>query len=125
MLQGSDRTYWNRKIETMPEDEVKALQLRKLKKQLRYNYKHSSFYRGKFEEAGMKPEDVKTLDDFRHIPFTTKDEHRRVQEASIDQFGHPYGPTTITCAPMERIVRINSTSGTTGTPTLAVVEERG
>jgi phenylacetate-CoA ligase len=118
VLQADDRRYWNHKIETMPEDELKALQLRKLKKQLIYNCEHSLFYRGKFKEGGLSPEDVKTLDDIRRIPFTTKDEHRRVQEESISEFGHPYGPTTITCAPIEKIVRINSTSGTTGTPTL-------
>jgi len=118
VLQASNRRYWNHKIETMPEDELKALQLRKLKKQLIYNCEHSLFYRGKFKEGGLTPEDVKTLDDIRRIPFTTKDEHRRIQEESIREFGHPYGPTTITCAPIEKIVRINSTSGTTGMPTL-------
>jgi len=118
VLQAGNRRYWNHKIETMPEGQLKGLQLRRLKRQLIYNFEHSLFYRGKFKEGGLTPEDVKTLDDIRRIPFTTKDEHRRAQEASISEFGHPYGPTTITCAPIENIVRITSTSGTTGTPTL-------
>jgi phenylacetate-CoA ligase len=97
---------------------MRALQFKKLRKQLFYNYNHSLFYQKKFDEAGMKPEDIKGLDDFQQIPLTTKDDHRRSQEESIEQFAHPYAPTTITCAPIEKIIRINSTSGTTGTPTL-------
>jgi phenylacetate-CoA ligase len=46
----------------------------------------------------------------------TKEEHRKVQQESIERFGHPYG--LVTCAPIEKIIRINSTSGTTGVPTL-------
>jgi phenylacetate-CoA ligase len=110
--------YWNSKVETMSADEMAALQLKRLKKQLVYNYNNSLLYRSKFEEAGMKPEDVKSIDDFRRIPLTGKDEQKRTQEASTKQLGHPFGPGTITCAPQDRIVRLNSTSGTTGTPTL-------
>ncbi len=110
--------YWNPKVETMSADELAALQLARLKKQLVYNYSHSLLYRSKFEEAGMKPEDVRSLADFRHIPLTGKDEQKRTQEASTEELGHPFGPGTITCAPQEKIVRLSSTSGTTGTPTL-------
>jgi len=118
MVSGDKRKFWNQKIETMPGDETRRLQMKRLRKQLIYNYNHSLFYRKKFEEVGMKPQDIKDLDDFRQIPLTNKDEHRRAQEESIEKFGHPYGPTSITCAPIEKIVRINSTSGTTGTPSL-------
>src|SRR4030042_173629 len=118
MLSGDKRKFWNQKIEKMSRDEMRALQMKRLRKQLIYNYHHSLFYQKKFEEAGMKPEDVKDLEDFRQIPLTYKDEHRRTQEESIEKFGHPYGPTSITCAPIEKIIRINSTSGTTGIPTI-------
>jgi phenylacetate-CoA ligase len=110
--------YWDPRAETMSADEMTALQLKKLKKQLKYNYKNSLLYKCKFEQAGMKPEDVKTWEDFRHIPVTGKDEQKRTQEASTEELGHPFGPGTITCAPQSKIVRLNSTSGTTGTPTL-------
>lgn len=100
----------------MSRDELRALQLERLKKQVQYNYRHSIFYRGKFEACGLVPEDIKTFEDFREIPPTTKEEHRKAQEESLERFGHPYG--IITCAPLDRIVRINSTSGTTGMPTL-------
>jgi phenylacetate-CoA ligase len=110
--------YWNPEIETMSSGEMERLQLARLKKQLAYNYNNSLLYRSKFEEAGMKPEDVRSFEDFRLIPLTGKEEQKRTQEESLQELGHPFGPGTITCAPQEKIVRLSSTSGTTGTPTL-------
>ena len=111
------KRFWNEAIETMPPEEIKDLQWKRLKKQLKYNYENSFFYRQeKFEKVGLKPEDIRSFDDFQNIPVMTKDEHRRIQEESLQRFGHPYG--LITCAPKEKIIRINSTSGTTGQPTL-------
>lgn len=111
-----ERKLWNEKIEAMPEEELKALQLDRLKKQVSYNYENSPYYRQKFEEVGAKPGDINRFDDFARLPMMTKDEHRRAQEASIEQYGNPYA--LLACAPREKIVRINSTSGTTGIPTL-------
>ncbi|NQT55248.1 MAG: AMP-binding protein [Desulfobacteraceae bacterium] len=111
-----ERKLWNEKIEPMSRDEIRGLQLTKLKKQVLYNYENSSFYREKFDEAGAKPGDIKSFEDFTHIPLMTKDEHRRVQEESLAKYGNPYA--LLACAPQEKIVRINSTSGTTGIPTL-------
>ncbi|MEE9610158.1 MAG: hypothetical protein V3W19_02845 [Desulfatiglandales bacterium] len=111
------REFWNKEIETMPLEEMKALQWRRLKKQLQYNYENSNYYREeKFQKVGLTPDKIRTFEDFRKIPLMTKDEHRWVQEESLRRFGHPYG--LITCAPQEKIIRINSTSGTSGTPTL-------
>ncbi|MEJ2219835.1 MAG: hypothetical protein P8X80_03370, partial [Desulfobacterales bacterium] len=113
----NDRQFWNEEIETLPEEEMKALQWKRLKKQLQYNFENSVYYREeKFRKAGLTPDDIQTFEDFQKIPLFTKDEHRQVQADSIQQFGHPYG--LITCAPRDKIVRINSTSGTTGQPTL-------
>ena len=111
-----ERKLWNEKIETVPEGAMKNLQWKRLKKQLKYNYDHSIYYREKFQEVGLTPQDIRSFEDFQKIPFMTKDEHRRVQMESIERFGHPYG--LITCAPVEKIIRISSTSGTTGVPTL-------
>ncbi len=109
--------FWNEKIETLPPDEMKAIQWKRLKKQLRYNYENSIYYREeKFHKVGLTPDDIHVFEDFQKLPLTTKDEHRWLQEESLRKFGHPYG--MITCAPKEKIVRINSTSGTTGQPTL-------
>jgi phenylacetate-CoA ligase len=111
-----ERKLWNEKIETMSEEEIRVLQWEKLVKQLQYNYSHSIYYREKFREAGLAPEDIRSFEDFQKIPLMTKEEHRKVQQESIERFGHPYG--LVTCAPIEKIIRINSTSGTTGVPTL-------
>ncbi len=112
-----DQKFWNSGIETLPPDKLKALQWKRLKEQLQYNYDHSEFYREqKFHKASLTPQDIKTFEDFQKIPLMTKDEHRWTQEESLRRFGHPYG--LITCAPREKIIRINSTSGTTGQPTL-------
>lgn len=111
-----ERKLWNEKIEAMSEEEMKALQWKRLKKQLKYDYENSIYYQGKFKEAGFTPRDIRSFEDFQKIPLMAKDEHRRVQQESIERFGHPYG--LITCAPIEKIIRISSTSGTTGVPTL-------
>jgi len=113
----NEKKFWNEAIETLPPDELKALQWQRLKEQLQYNYDNSEFYREeKFHKAGLTPPDIKTFEDFQKIPLMTKEEHRWTQEESLRRFGHPYG--LITCAPREKIIRINSTSGTTGQPTL-------
>jgi len=113
----NEKRFWNPAIETLPPDELNALQWQRLKAQLQYNYDNSEFYREqKFHQANLTPQDIKTFEDFQKIPLMTKDEHRRTQEESLRRFGHPYG--LITCAPIEKIIRINSTSGTTGQPTL-------
>ncbi|MBW2026315.1 MAG: AMP-binding protein [Deltaproteobacteria bacterium] len=103
-------------IETLSRDELRALQLKRLKAQVRYNYERSSFYKAKFDQVGARPEDIQSFEDFAKIPLMTKDEHRQAQEESIERYGNPYA--LLACAPKEKIIRINATSGTTGTPTL-------
>jgi phenylacetate-CoA ligase len=118
----ADRQFWNEEIETLSPEDMQALQWRRLKKQLQYNFENSVYYREeKFQKAGLIPDDIHTFEDFQKIPLMTKDEHRRIQTESMRKFGHPYG--LITCAPREKIVRINSTSGTTGQPTLYTLTE--
>lgn len=110
------RKLWNEKIETMSRDEMQILQLERLIKQVRYNYENSPFYQSKMDEAGAKPDDIQNFETFSQIPLMTKEEQRRCQEDSLEEYGDPY--KLLACAPREKIVRINSTSGTTGTPTL-------
>src|SRR5437763_7443097 len=101
--------YYNARIETMPLKQTQELQERKLRKQLAYNYQNSTFYRHKFDEAGVHPEDIRTLEDMAKLPFTTKEELRD------SQLEHP--PLGRHAAvPMSRVVRIHSSSGTTGRP---------
>lgn len=96
--------YWNQKVETMPRTDIQKIQLEKLKEQVKYCYENSSFYRKKFDEVGLKPEDIKTLADIVKIPFTLKSDLRD---------NYPYG--MVTTKP-EEIVEIHASSGTTGNP---------
>ena len=75
-----DEPYWNRQIETMdPEQRDRTVILPKLQAQLAYAYTHSQFYRRKWNQAGIKPEDIRSLEDFESIPFVTKADIRRDQ----------------------------------------------
>src|SRR5690606_16006167 len=87
-----------------------------LQRQVRYNYDRAPVRRRKDDEAGAEPEDIRTVEDVARIPVMTKDEHRRVQEESLERHGNPFA--LMACAAPEEIVRINATSGTTGVPTL-------
>ncbi len=84
------------------EEELKELQLQGLKWTVRHAYENSEFYRKRFEEAGVTPDDIKTLDDIVKLPFTTADDLRE---------GYPF---PLRAVPFEKIVRIHSSSGTTG-----------
>lgn len=112
----NDRGLWNPDVENLSREALRSLQLERLKKQVAYNYHASPVHRRKFDEAGAHPEDIKSFDDFAGIPLMNKDEHRRVQDESLERYGNP--SQTLRCAAPEDIVRINATSGTTGTPTL-------
>ncbi|MCL4185135.1 MAG: hypothetical protein KJ011_16980 [Burkholderiaceae bacterium] len=110
------RRLWNERVETMSRDALRALQWQRLQRQMQYNYDRSPVHRGKFEAIGARPQDIRDFDDFARIPPMTKDEHRRVQQESLERHGNPYA--LMACARPEEIVRINATSGTSGTPTL-------
>ena len=103
------RPYWNAAIETMGVGEMRAFQLEKLRRQVDYLYEKSRLYKKKFDKAGFKPGDLKSIDDLAKVPFTTKQELRDGQ-AEYAPFGLHQA------APMERIVRMTSTAGTTGKP---------
>ena len=98
--------FYDEKIETMPVEEVKKLQLAKLKKAVEYAYNNSKFYKNMFDKNGLKPSDIQTLDDIRKIPFTVKTDLRD---------NYPYG---LNAVPLEDIARIHASSGTSGKPTV-------
>ena len=100
----ADGKYWNEKIETMPTEDIKKLQLQKLKLQVKHCYQNSGFYRKKFDEIGLKPEDISSLDDLQKIPFTIKSDLRD---------NYPFG---MVAAKSDEIVEIHASSGTTGNP---------
>lgn len=97
---------WNEKIETASREEIRAIQLERLKNQVKFSYENVPFYKKKFDEIGLKPEDIQALDDIRKIPFTVKSDLRD---------NYPYGLFGV---PMKDIVRIHASSGTTGKPTV-------
>lgn len=106
---------WNPVAQTMPAEELKALQVKRLGDQIRRVFEQSPYYRDKFSKAGVSPSTFKTLEDIRHFPFFDKDEERISQARSKEEAGHCLG-MHITCDP-KKVVMISSTSGTTGTPT--------
>jgi phenylacetate-CoA ligase len=91
--------------ETLSREEIKALQLERLKATVKHCM-NSEFYKKRFEEAGITPDDIKTLDDIRKIPFTTKQDLRDT---------YPFGMRSV---PLEKCVRLHSSSGTTGNQTI-------
>ena len=106
-----DAKYWNPVVETMdPEERTRKIILPKLQALLKYGYDKSPFYRKKWDQAEIRPQDIRTLEDFAQIPFVTKDEIRQ------DQAEHPPFGSNL-CIPKNELARIHGTSGTTGKPT--------
>lgn len=97
---------WDPTYECMPRDEMEQLQLERLQATLNRVYKNVTCYRNKFNELGIVPEDVQSLSDLSKLPFTTKEDLR---------LNYPYGMFAV---PLREVVRIHSSSGTTGKPTV-------
>jgi phenylacetate-CoA ligase len=72
-----DNIYWNKKIETATRNELKKHQLQLLKEKVKFCYDNTAFYRSKFKNAGISPDDIKTLENIQKIPFTLKDDLRK------------------------------------------------
>lgn len=102
--------YWQPQIETMPRKELEQLQLKKLRQTISIAL-NSKMYKHKFDELHITPDTIKTLDDIRKIPFTTKQDLRD---------NYPFG---LVCGDMKDAVRIHSSSGTTGHPTVVVYSQ--
>jgi phenylacetate-CoA ligase len=93
-------------IERASEDELRALQLQRLRWSVRHAYENVPLYRGKCEGAGVHPHDLRTLADLERFPFMQKDDFRA---------GYPFG---LFAVPREQVVRIHASSGTTGKATV-------
>ena len=96
---------WSRE-ETFGRDDMAALQLERLKKTVEQVYHKVPHYKRKFDEIGLKPEDIKSLEDLRRLPFTVKDDFRQ---------NYPFG---LFAVPKKELVRYHASSGTTGKPTV-------
>ncbi len=97
---------WNEPIETMPRDELQALQSERLRKIVAYVYERVPFYRQTFDAMGISPTDIKDIRDLPRLPFTKKSDLR-------DHY--PFG---LFAVPMKEVIRIHASSGTTGKPTV-------
>jgi phenylacetate-CoA ligase len=107
--------YWNPRHETMPREELDALQLRKLQRLVEWTEAQVPYYSKKLHDAGVDADSIKSLDDLQRIPFTTRDEWMQ------GQLDHPpYGP--ILAAPEELAIRYHMTSGTTGRTPIRVLD---
>ncbi len=98
--------YFNKEYETMPLKKMRRLQLERLRWSVKHAYNNNPFYRKKFDDAGFHPDQIKSLDDMRRIPFLTKQDMRD---------NYPYG---LFAVPLEKIIRVHSSSGTTGNATV-------
>ena len=92
--------------ERLSRAEVEALQLERLQWTVRHAYANVPLYARKFDEAGVHPDEIRSLDDVRRLPFTTKDDLRET---------YPFGMFAV---PMDQVARIHASSGTTGRPTV-------
>lgn len=106
------QNYYQKEIETMPVSEMKKLQSEKLVKQVKHVYENVEYYRKLMDEKGVKPEDIKGIEDLHKLPFLTKADLRDA---------YPYG---LLAKPLEDCVRIQSTSGTTGRRVVAFYTQK-
>ena len=97
---------WDKEFETLPREALEALKLKRLQNVAKRVYANVPFYKNAFDEKGFKPEDVESMDDLKRLPFTTKQDLRD---------NYPYG---LFAVPLESVVRIHASSGTTGKPTV-------
>lgn len=98
--------YWNKDVECMDIGQLRRIQGERLKESVTLAYNKVPFYRKNLDKAGIRPEDINTIDDIVKIPFTTKEDFRD---------NYPYGMFAV---PLEQIVRIHASSGTTGKQTV-------
>jgi len=98
------RDFWNPEIETKSLKELKNLQLERLKKLIHYVYKNNEFYHKNLKSANVKPDDIKTLQDIEKLPLLTKQDLRH------------YYPFGLLCTPLDDVIEVHASSGTTGKP---------
>jgi len=100
-------TFWNPDIECVPRAEIEQLQLERLQATVNRAYRNVAFYHQRFEQLGISPEGIQSIEDLQDLPLTEKDDLRE---------GYPYGMFAV---PLREVVRIHMSSGTTGHPSVA------
>ncbi|NGO42163.1 phenylacetate--CoA ligase family protein [Streptomyces ureilyticus] len=103
--------YFEPQVETMPRDQLRAWQQERVVELVEYAYGNSAFYRELWDDHGVHPRDIRTLEDFQNrVPFITKDMVRAYRARTKDPFGG------LLCVPPEELTSVSSSSGTTGDP---------
>jgi len=105
-----EQAYWNPVLETLSQEKMRDLQLRKFKRLFQWAYDKSKFHRSLYKNAGIKPDDIRYFEDIKHVPKVEKAMMRNIQRK--DPF--PYGDAL--CVPLDEVVVYRQTSGTTGQP---------
>ena len=105
-----DLPYWNPHLETLPRERLEALQLKKFRRIVRWAYERSRFHRALYDEAGLNPEDIRSMEDVRRVPTVEKSMMLLIQRKEP----FPYGDAL--CVPLEDVTAFRQTSGTTGRP---------
>ncbi len=98
--------FFQKEIETLPRQEIEAIQLERLKRMVQYCYDNVPFYHKRLEQAKVTADKIKQLSDIQYIPYTTKEDIRD---------NYPFG---LFAQPMQKVVRLHASSGTTGKPTV-------
>ncbi len=109
-------TYWDKQTETLARAKLEELQLQRFRERMQYVYDRSPMYKHKYDAAGLKPADIRALDDIQNVPFTVKEELRESQARQP-----PWGD--FICIPPEEGVRVFQTTGTTGIPVKAILNK--
>jgi phenylacetate-CoA ligase len=102
--------YWNPVLETLPHEKIRQLQLNKFKQIFKWTYDHSRFHRKLYDQAGIKPADIRTSEDIKKVPKVEKSMMRDIQRKEP----FPYGDAL--CVPLDEVTIFRQTSGTTGQP---------
>jgi len=108
----NDSKYWEPELETLPRPKLEALQLERLQKHLAFAYLNSPYYRQAFDAHGVKPSDLKSLEDLSKFPFTNK-KTERDRQIAVPDLGD------MIAVPEKDIVFVSASSGSTGVPTLS------
>jgi phenylacetate-CoA ligase len=102
----TDNKFWDEKTALLDREGMRSLQLSRLKSTLRHCYDNNDFYKKRMDDAGLDPDKLEDLSDLEKLPFTSKEELRE---------NYPFG---LFCVPNEEVLRVHSSSGTTGNPTV-------
>ena len=101
-----EKKFWDGEISTAGRDKISAIQLDGLKDTLGHVYKKNKFYRKRIDGAGLNPDKLRSVKDIENLPFTSKEDLRK---------NYPFG---LFCTPLSDVIRVHSSSGTTGNPTV-------